>query len=78
MIPRGAKQWIGQVACTEALAHRTVMALRPRFILAERLVLIEGEGEITAIDLITCLRFIDTQARIGTASCSTCVGLPPR
>jgi hypothetical protein len=37
------------------------MPLRPRFLSAENLVLIEGEGEISADDIAMCLRFIDTQ-----------------
>lgn len=37
------------------------MPLRPRFLRAEKLVLIEGEGNISPEDFITLLRFIDTQ-----------------
>ena len=37
------------------------MPLRPRFLRDARIVLIEGDGEISADDMATLLRFIDTQ-----------------
>ena len=37
------------------------MPLRPKFLRDARIVLIEGDGEISADDMATLLRFIDTQ-----------------
>ncbi|HZP98884.1 MAG TPA: STAS/SEC14 domain-containing protein [Reyranella sp.] len=37
------------------------MPFRPKFLRAEKVVLIEGEGEITTDDIATCLRFVDAQ-----------------
>jgi len=37
------------------------MPLRPKFMRAEKLVLIEGDGEVIADDIVQCLRFIDSQ-----------------
>jgi hypothetical protein len=37
------------------------MPLRPKFMRAEKLVLIVGEGEITMDEFVTCIRLVDTQ-----------------
>src|SRR5579885_1429688 len=37
------------------------MPFRPKFLRAEKVVLIEGEGEITTDDIATCLRFVDAR-----------------